>query len=460
MSDSSYENGYRPVVDPRMAEVRATLETCIANQDPETLAHVVRGLRNSNKYPDLDTLLIELDLEAMCVLEYAGILYSDVKRKPINWLWPGRIPFGKLTAMDGDPNYGKSSILCDVSAKYTRGLPMPEEQSAACAPGGVVLCMMEDDPADTLHDRLTRAGADLTRIVHLGEIPAGVIEGIPITRSFNLQKDIRLLIREIKRVNAGLVVLDPLAGLVGPASTNKSDEMYTVLDPIAAIARVMGVAVVFTRHLNKQQSEHSLYRGSGSMAIIGRARVGLICSDDPEDDTIKVLANHKNNLLEKAPGLSYQICNDREEGDPRPYVLWRGINKHSLKELFTLGPKPVADLGSTMKEIITAMETTGEPITPAQVYSSLREEHPTLTPENVRVSLSRLKKMGYVTTTRDYGKYILLISSTGDPVTPVTPVTVDDEEASEADLEGEGDPVTPPVTVAGKLLQFFPKKEV
>src|SRR6266704_5853841 len=90
----------------------------------------------------------------------AGVLYSEIERKPIRWLWTGRIAFGKLTTLDGDPNYGKSSILCDIAARYSRGRPMPEESAAVCPAGGVVLVMMEDDPADTNIDRLTRVGAD------------------------------------------------------------------------------------------------------------------------------------------------------------------------------------------------------------------------------------------------------------------------------------------------------------
>jgi len=322
----------------------------------------------------------------------AGTLYSEITRKPIRWLWPGRIAFGKLTTLDGDPNYGKSSILCDIAARYSRGRPMPEESAAVCPAGGVVLVMMEDDPADTNIDRLTRVGADLSRISHLGEIPAGEIEHIPITRSFNLQKDVPLLVREIKRMNAGLVVLDPLAGLIGKASTNEANEMYNVLDPLAAIARVMGVAVIFTRHLNKQQSEHSLYRGSGSMAIIGRARVGLIVSDDPVDDSIKVLANHKNNIAKHAPSLSYQIKNDEEQGDTRPYIVWKGVNKHSPAQLFDVGKKGSVGVGRL--EIVRILEQAGAAMTPAEVWRIMAEEDEELEYENVKKTMARMGEAG------------------------------------------------------------------
>jgi hypothetical protein len=36
---------------------------------------------------------------------------SDVAPERVAWLWPGRIPFGKLTVLDGDPKLGKSVAM-------------------------------------------------------------------------------------------------------------------------------------------------------------------------------------------------------------------------------------------------------------------------------------------------------------------------------------------------------------
>ncbi len=320
----------------------------------------------------------------------AGILYSEIERKEIRWLWKGRLAFGKLTAFDGNPGEGKTSILCDVTAKYSRGWAMPGEEQAQCPAGGVVLIMIEDDPSDTIIHRLDRAGADLTRISHLAEIPAGEISGIPITRSFNLHLDLPLLIREIERVKAGLVVLDPLAGLIGKTSTNDSTEMYSVLDPIAAVARAMDVSVIFTRHLNKQQAEHSLYRGAGTMAIIGRARFGLIVGRDPENEEISVLANHKNNPVKKAPSLSYQVTSDDEQGDPRSYVKWLGINKHSSQQLFEANRHSTQ--GVSRLEIFKIMEAANRWMTIEEVWKIMAEGDAEIEYENVKKTMQRMEK--------------------------------------------------------------------
>ena len=59
-------------------------------------------------------------------LEVPGQLLSEVEARQINWLWPGRIPLGKITILDGDPGMGKSLITVDLAARVSTGQPMPD----------------------------------------------------------------------------------------------------------------------------------------------------------------------------------------------------------------------------------------------------------------------------------------------------------------------------------------------
>ncbi len=52
----------------------------------------------------------------------------DYPREPVEWLWPGKIPIGKVTLLIGDPGLGKSLVALDVASRVTRGAGWPEEE--------------------------------------------------------------------------------------------------------------------------------------------------------------------------------------------------------------------------------------------------------------------------------------------------------------------------------------------
>jgi hypothetical protein len=94
---------------------------------------------------------------------------ADVVRVPLEWLWPSRIPAGKLTILDGDPGLGKSTISIDLAARVSTGRPFPGETTGR-APAGVVLLSAEDGLADTIRPGVEAAGGDPARIVAMTEM--------------------------------------------------------------------------------------------------------------------------------------------------------------------------------------------------------------------------------------------------------------------------------------------------
>ena len=50
------------------------------------------------------------------------VCLADVEREAVSWLWDYRVPFGKLTLLDGDPGLGKSTLALEVAARlFARG---------------------------------------------------------------------------------------------------------------------------------------------------------------------------------------------------------------------------------------------------------------------------------------------------------------------------------------------------
>ena len=65
-----------------------------------------------------------------------------------------------------------------------------------------------------------------------------------------------------------------------------------MLASLAYMASRTGAAVVIVRHMNKGTGS-ALYRGSGSIGIVGGALAGLLVAPDPDDEGRRILANEQ-----------------------------------------------------------------------------------------------------------------------------------------------------------------------
>src|SRR5262245_58757397 len=89
---------------------------------------------------------------------------DELQPETVRWLWPGYVPLGKMTLLDGDPGLGKSLLSLDLAARVTTGRSWPDG-SAGAAPGNVLLVNCEDGLRDTVLPRLRALGGDLRRAV-------------------------------------------------------------------------------------------------------------------------------------------------------------------------------------------------------------------------------------------------------------------------------------------------------
>jgi hypothetical protein len=249
----------------------------------------------------------------------------DVVAEQVTWLWPDRIPRGKLTLLDGDPGLGKSTLALHIAARVSTGGPLPGRCEPR-APAGVIILSAEDGLADTIRPRLDAAGADLTRVFAITAVTAGAEGDLP-----ELPTDCAAVEEECKRADAALVVVDPLMAYLGSdVNAHKDQDVRRALAPLAAMAERTGAAVLVVRHLNKTGGTNALYRGGGSIGIIGAARSGLCLAKDPSDEERRVLAQIKCNLGRLAPSLCFRL-------EPGPSgvaaVAWCGESNYSAEAL-------------------------------------------------------------------------------------------------------------------------------
>ena len=215
--------------------------------------------------------------------------FSDVRPRPAAWLWGNWLPLGKLAILDGDPGLGKSTLLFDLAARVSSSGVMPD--GSAGVSGNVIILNAEDDPAETIQPRLVAAGANPERVFHLGEIDTGNRR-----RQVQIPDDAPLLARLIAQQDARLLIIDPLLAFLAGADANCDQHIRRVLQQISSLAQQHGCAVICVRHLNKGASPKAVYRGSGSIGMIGHARTGLLVAQDPNDDEQRILAVSKCNM--------------------------------------------------------------------------------------------------------------------------------------------------------------------
>ena len=265
---------------------------------------------------------------------------SDVEPESVRWLWPGRIPLGKITLVEGKPDLGKSTLLLDLAARVTTGGTWPDGgRGDLLGPAGVVILSAEDGLADTIRPRLDAAGADCARIV-----ARQTVTRITTTAAGDEREDVRLptlgdledLEADITDTGAVLLIVDPLmAYLPSGVDSYRDQDVRRVLAPLAALAERTGAAIVLLRHQNKGNDPDPLHRGGGSIGVIAAVRSGLMVARDPDDpeDRRRILARIKSNLSRPALALAYHLD---VAANGAPFIVWEGVTQHTAAQLLHL----------------------------------------------------------------------------------------------------------------------------
>lgn len=294
-----------------------------------------------------------------------GTLASEITPEHVTWIWPGRIPLGKITVLDGDPGLGKSAVTLDLAARITTGKPMPD--GATGKAGGVLVLNAEDGSADTIVPRLVAMGATLDRVRILKTVHAAEGERQP-----EIPLDLPAIERAAESVKARLIIVDPLmAFLSSETNSFRDQDIRRALAPVALMAERLRAAVLIVRHLNKNAEGNPIYRGGGSIGIIGAARCGLLVARDPDDHENKkrILAVTKTNLGPGCPSLCYTIEPAAAESIR---VCWAGESLHQASSLLasTIGREERTDMEEA-QEFLTAVLEDG----PLAAKDVLRKGH-------------------------------------------------------------------------------------
>ena len=250
---------------------------------------------------------------------------GDVQERPVKWLWPGRIPLGRVTLLAGDPGICKSLVALDIAARVTSGAAWPDEPSLSDSrassvptaneragtprePAGAIVFSMEDDLCDTIKPRLMRAGADDQRTY----VIEGVFNKPPLVdlrykRRFRIQEDILSLRQVLKELwPVRLVVFDPITAYCGNGDGVAMSVVHSMLAPLIELAAEYQVAILCTTHL-RGSSRKAVYSAVGNLSFTTAARAVWGLVPDPRDKARRLMVPVKMNLAPNAAGLAFRI---------------------------------------------------------------------------------------------------------------------------------------------------------
>ena len=273
-----------------------------------------------------DQFRIDQDIirEAKDSLEYINtvglrlIKASDVKMRPIKWLWPGVLAQGKLVIIAGDPGLGKSQVCLFISAIVSTGGEWPVSEET-CNKGSVLILSAEDGAEDTIVPRLNAVSADLEHIhiVHAVKLDEKK------ERAFDLTKDVEQLRHTVKRIdNVRLIVVDPISAYMGKTDSHRNAEVRAALTPAVEFAEEIGACLLCVTHLNKGGTGNALSRITGSIAFIAAARASFLVSRDNDDPDRRLMLPLKNNLAKDTHGFGYRIEEHNLSGIETSNVTW------------------------------------------------------------------------------------------------------------------------------------------
>ncbi len=238
-----------------------------------------------------------------------AIRFSDAPMAPVDWLWKGRLPRGCGLVISGSVGTNKSMMSTDIAARITKGWDWPDGEKNDLGPREVLVAATEDDLHTTIKPRFVAAGGDCTKISFLKNVFACDEEGNLKSRELDINADIARLLKML-RANPQilLVILDPLTGFFGDMDGNDNKKIRPMMQKIAKVCRLTGVAFILLIHENKRGDANAVDKILGAGAVSQVIRAGVRISKDPRNKPDgRIMANIKGNLSRDNGGMKFSI---------------------------------------------------------------------------------------------------------------------------------------------------------
>jgi hypothetical protein len=269
------------------------------------------------------------------------------------WLWPGRVPVGHVTAIVGPRGAAKSYLVAEIAARLSAGAAWPDGPPGPQPARQTLIVTAEDDPSHTIKPRLRACGADLqaVRVVDVRDE-----DGTADDLTYECVAALADAMPELK-----LIVIDPFADMLGTRNDRRRRAVDALLDQLAALAKRRRMAIVVVNATDRVSAGRTWQFGIDVVPFLDAgARAVWTLEPDPAESGRFLWLNARANLAggPSCTGLAFtidaqsgKVAWDPEPVDARPDELKPASHSHVsktaqaagwLSDCLADGPQPAA----------------------------------------------------------------------------------------------------------------------
>jgi hypothetical protein len=286
--------------------------------------------------------------------DYLGLRTLDkVVMKSVKFLMEPFLQRSAFHLLVGRKGAGKGSVISWLAAQMTAG-----QLDDSARP--VLWIATEDSFEIDVKPRIVAQGGDPSMIY-------------TVSRRVRLPEDLPHIEAACKEHGVGMVVVDPIVGVIGPANTNDEGSIVAAIGGLNDLADRLDLMVLGVRHLGKNVERGILESVLGSAAWVNTPRVvlGLAQDEDEKIVTLQVLAG---NRTRSRAAYDFKLVEARVDGVKVPVskVIPVGDSDTDISEV--LERKPRGKKYEAVKAFVLEQISTGDPCSTQGLFPLMQEE--------------------------------------------------------------------------------------
>lgn len=254
---------------------------------------------------------------------------AEVQEEELDWIWYPYLAKSELTILEGDPGLGKSYLAQMIGGCIVDGRSPPVVKPMGKKPiqGRVAYFDIENSAGSVTKRRLIDNKVKNMKDYFQEEVPFSIDDEDALDEIYEA----------LEAFNPTLVVFDTLNTYIGKADTHKSSEVQQAFAHFRQIAKDFNCSVLVLRHLTKSKGgDKAIYRGQGSIAFTGLARVVMTVGQMPEDPNVRVMAVTKINVTKAPKAICFTID---ELPNDRSRFVWGDFVDLTSDDILSFSPK-------------------------------------------------------------------------------------------------------------------------